>query len=431
MKSMKLLISLLGLGLCAPVVRAEFVPLAMSADVAIQRAFLNNPNLRIAELAVERAESRLRYAGRLNDPELGVSYSTDRLGEDEGEERFEFALTQQFPLTAALNKEKKLRTSQIRLAEAELAEFRRNLAVDVEQAIIQLGLLLEQKAVNASLNEGNIKILDFLKAQMDRGEASNLDVTQAELTSATLRQQIRVQESAEHQLKARLKLLLGMANHEALRVKHSFALPDHLISAPVFSQDVLHARPDYVLALAEMNASSMGLALEEARGWSEVGVRIFVEQEESVDEPSGLEENTIAGIGFSIPLPLFKGNRAAVSEAELDKRVAEIKRDALVVAIQSEYDQALELRKSSFALAQEMASDILVLAEQNFKALVEAFEAGQVSLLQVQQAQGQLLDVKTTSLETTASFFEAAAQFRFIQGDYPAIQNAPLTNDEK
>ena len=158
---------------------------------------------------------------------------------------------------------------------------------------------------------------------------------------------------------------------------------------------------------------------------------MFVEQEESVDAPGGLEENTIGGIGFSIPLPLFRGNRAAVSSVEVDQQASELKRDALILAIQNEYENAVSNRQSQYELTKEMSDTVLVLAEENFELLRSAFQSGQASLIQLQQAQEQLLELKMRSLESCAAHCLAEADFRFVRGEYPGVDFKKNLNIKK
>src|SRR5690606_6186604 len=107
-------------------------------EKAITLAFANKRELKIAALEIKRAASRVRWAGRLENPELELSASDDGVGLDEGEGNYEIAFSQRFPLTSKLKKEKSLRTWQVVLAEAEIAERRRELAGEVDRAIIEL-----------------------------------------------------------------------------------------------------------------------------------------------------------------------------------------------------------------------------------------------------------------------------------------------------
>ena len=68
---------------------------------------------------IQRAEIHLSNAGRLESPSIELGHSSDRAGNDVGEESFEIAYAQQFPVTSRLKNEKKLSRLQLEMARAE------------------------------------------------------------------------------------------------------------------------------------------------------------------------------------------------------------------------------------------------------------------------------------------------------------------------
>ncbi|MCC6952536.1 MAG: TolC family protein, partial [Deltaproteobacteria bacterium] len=113
-------------------------PVALSRNKAISLAFSNNRDLKIATLEIERAKTRVRWSGRLENPELELRVNDDGVGLDEGEGNYEVAFSQRFPLTAKLKRETGLRKYQVILAEAEIAERRRELAGEVDRSVVEL-----------------------------------------------------------------------------------------------------------------------------------------------------------------------------------------------------------------------------------------------------------------------------------------------------
>ena len=81
----------------------------LTRDAAILEAVTKNPELGVAMIEIARAKSRLRWAGKLDNPELELSGSTDQLGANEGESTAEIALSQRFPITSRLRDEKNVR----------------------------------------------------------------------------------------------------------------------------------------------------------------------------------------------------------------------------------------------------------------------------------------------------------------------------------
>ncbi|MDF1738341.1 MAG: TolC family protein [Verrucomicrobiales bacterium] len=401
---------------------------SLSRNEAIALALANDRELSIAALEIERAASSFRWAGRLDNPELEVSRGGDGIGLDDGESNYEVAFSQRFPITSRLKKEKGLKKYEVLLAEAEIAERRREIAGEVDQAIVDLLATREQIRLERKLLALNREIVDFLKQQQKRGEVSSLDVMQATLTGRKLEQAAKGQDAVERQKLFALNKLLGIEATSSVTITENLKLPG---SAPANEADfstVLGRRPDYVLALAKIDEANAAIALEEASRWEDISVKLFVEGENAVDDPNGLERNSFAGFGISIPLPLRKRNQEGIERAKIDRRAAGKGVESAAFTIRSECEDAFQQRKDAWELATEASGELLNLAEQNLKEFRKAYQEGQASLIQVQQAQEQVLELQNASVEFTAEYHRAAARVRFVTGNYP---NLTISNSSK
>lgn len=393
----------------------------LTRDDAIRLAFQNNRALAVANLEIKRAGSRLRWSGRLENPELEFSYSGDGVGLDEDESMLEVGLSQKFPLTAKLKHEKNLRRHQVLLAEAEIAEQRRELAGEIDLAIVELLATSEEIRLSSKLVDLNRKIVDFLKEQVKRGEVSSLDVTQAILNGRTLEQTKKSLSATEKQQRLALNQLIGLDPTTPVDLQGQVALPGARPSFDVSLRTVLCHRPDYVLALAKIDESEAAITLEESKRWEDVAVRIFVEDENSVDEPIGLEKNTFAGFGISIPLPIRNRNQEGIEQAQIDCEAAAKELESARFRIRAECEEAFHERADAWEIAKEASGEILQLAEKNLDEFQTAYQQGQASLIQVQRAQEQLLELRTSSIQFNTSYHRAAARVRLATGSYPGL----------
>lgn len=400
----------------APEIR-EFTPTG-----AIATALKNNPDLAVADLEVARAASRLRWSGRLKNPELEVTAADDSLGLGDDERTLEVAFSQRFPLTSRLHDEKSVRRAQVLLAEAEIAERRRQLAYEVDQAATRLMASRARLSVSSKLTDLNTGIVNFLRPLVERGEASSLDVTQAELNGRSLQQEISAMRNEERQQALRLARLLGIDPKQQVRIKRGLQLPLTRPSpAPVSDTELYRRRPDHLLTLASHDVARAEALLADANRWEDIAMKVFVEREQSVDAPDGLERNTFAGIGVSFPLPLRQRNEDAIEQARIDIEAAEKSRTAREFHIRSEYEAALQASRDAHALAIEASGTVIELAEKNLEEFRKYHQQGQASLLQVQRAQEQLLELHNSSLTFVEAYHLAEAQLRFVSGDYPGL----------
>lgn len=403
----------------------------LSTGQAIRLAFEKNRELRIADLEIERAAIRLRWSGRLSNPELEISALGDGIGRNEGESGYEVAFSQSFPLTSRLRDEKNLRQSQVLLAEAEIAERRRQLAAKIDHAIIELLNTRRKSELQGGLDELNSEITTFLKDRAEVGEASPLEAIQSELNGRMLKQSIASLKAEELRQRLALNQLIGIEPDDRREFTGDLDLPDGKPDQRAKLEDIFQKRPDYVLASAKIDEAAAAIALEHSKRWEDVSLRLFLEGDESTDEPVGLERNTFAGVGVSIPLPLRQRNQEGIAQAQVDREAAEKSVDALTFRIRSDYEEAFQQRLAAYQLAAEAAGEVIGLAEKNLEEFRKANQQGQASLLQVQRAQEQVLELRTAALEFITNYHRADARLRKITGSYPGLSLSSSSSNSK
>ncbi len=396
---------------------------SLAPSEAIAIALKNNPDLKVAELEIARANSRVRWSGRLDNPELEVTAADDAIGLGDDERTLEVAFSQSFPLTSRLRDETGVRRAQVLLAEAEIAERRRQLAYEVDQASTLLMVSRAKLSVSQKLVQLNTEIVDFMRPLVEKGEASPLDVTQVELTNRSLQQNIGSLKNAERQQALHLAKLLGIDPKTEVRIKRGLQLPlTQPTPAKLSNAELFRRRPDHLLTLAQHDVAQAEALLADAGRWEDISLKVFVEREQAVDAPDGLERNTFTGIGVSIPLPIRQRNEDAIEQARIDIEVAEKSRTAREFNIRSEYEAALHAARDAHALAAEASGTVIELAEKNLADFRTTYEQGQASLLQVQRAQEQLLELHNASLGFVEDYHLSEARLRFVTGNYPGIE---------
>ncbi|MCF6313388.1 MAG: TolC family protein [Verrucomicrobiales bacterium] len=393
----------------------------------IQTALEKNRDLQIAALEIKRAKSRARWSGRLSNPQLQISTSNDFAGLNEGESSQNLAFVQKFPVTSRLKQEKNVRRVELLLAEAELAENRRALAYQIHGLAVKLLAAKNTRAAQSRLIGLNKKITDFLHGRAQVGEASKLDVTQMRLNGRSLIRQASSLDAQMTKLYLALKQHLNIPTHQTLNVIGTLTLPDSLPSEKIGLATVLENRPDYLSALIKADVARAELLLQKAKRWQDVGINLFAQSNDEMDEPIGLERNTMLGIGFSIPLPLFNRNRQGVEVAAINIDAAKQESEKQKFVINNELSSALQFRSAAWKLANIAAEKDVQLANQNYQDFKAAYENGQVSIIQVQRSQEQLIQLETVALQLQRSYHLADAAVRFTRGDYPSLK-APSSN---
>ena len=394
-------------------IHAGDAPLSLGKDAAVARSLVANKHLRAAEMELHRARIELYWEGRLDNPELDLSAAHDVLGNAEGEANFEIAFAQKFPLTSRLRSARELRRVQVILAEAEINGRRRKLANQVRIACVEFAAANQKASLYSRLTVLNEEIATFLSAIADRGEASQLDAAGARLAGKKLAREANAALIESRKWLGELRSLLGLKPDAALALNVDLTLP---ASPPPFRDNLASAviqRPDYQASLIESNVARAELNLAEARSLADLTVKLFAERERSYDNPDGLDNNTLIGLGFSFPLPLRKRNQAAIESSRTKIARRKLETDAIALKIENEIAIALVTRKDTFEAARDASGKVLQLAESNLQGYREAYSAGQASFTQVQRAQEQKLELEKAALELTREYHLAELALKF------------------
>jgi len=399
--------------------------LSLSLEQVIEVALEKNRDLQIATLEIERAKSRLRWSGRLSNPELEITGSSDFVGLDDGESVYELAFVQKFPVTSKLKDEKNVRRVQLLLAQTEMAENRRTLAHEVHALAVELLAGGITRTAQERLINLNKEISDSLHARAQVGEASKLDVIQMRLNGRSLARDIAVLDAQMTHLQLALKEKLNLAPDQSIKLKGELKLPASVPADKINLKRVLQNRPDYLTALVKADVAKADLVLQKAKRWEDVGVSLFTQSEKSVDEPVGLERNTFLGIGFSIPLPFRQRNQEGIEVATINIDSSQREGEARKFVIENELASAIQLRSAAWKIASETIEKDVRLANENFEAFKKAYENGQVSIIQVQRAQEQLIELENTALKLQREYHLAEATVRFVCGAYPDLRIPP------
>ncbi len=398
---------------------------ALDRDAAVRQALSGNLELRAATWEVRKARARLRWAGKLDPPEIELSASTDQFGLDDDESLLEIGIAQRFPVTDRLKREKDLSRVEVAMAEAEIAEARRRLIAEVERSFVDTRAAQEEVELLGEIRDLLRGFVETLERQAAQGTVSTLDVNQAKLDRQQIEKELQRQRTEVERRLSGLKTLLGVTDDTRLRLQGLMGLPDDQPETPALESS-RNRRPDFQLSVLREDRARAELALAEAGRWEDVAVRLFAEREASVDEPEGLERNRFVGVGVSIPLPLKKERVTDEPAAKLGQ--AEDQSRALALKIENEIAGAAKVRDELLALARDTAGETLSLAEKNLDAISKAYANGQIELVKYQRAQEQLLEARRSALNSRAAYQRAEVDLREAAALSPEIEFSGESN---
>jgi outer membrane protein TolC len=292
-----------------------------------------------------------------------------------------------------------LRTEQA-LAAAEAARWRVSARAWSARSRVRAAMLeLHSARENIRLleTEGSLhdEAIKKLTAQMEAGDVSPFELTQARLalnrTRLALQDAQRLAATGEARLAAAVGVPLSALKSISLDFSSLTRLPDLSISSS--RRLALTQRADLMALLADYSAAESALRLEYAKQYPDVRLGPGFDYNQGQNRWQ---------LGVSLDLPI-NGNRGPIAQAEAKRKTAEARFLAQQDTIQGELNIALAAYTASRRKAQTAAtlSQDAVAAAGTTKRMVDA---GELSPLELTRRQ---LEASTASLARMAADIEA------------------------
>jgi len=235
-----------------------------------------------------------------------------------------------------------------------------------------------------------------LTAQMEAGDVSPFELTQARLalnrTRLALQDARRVAATAE----AKLAAAVGVPSNAIRSVSLSFSSFARLPEAALASsrRRALTQRADLMALLADYAASESALRLEIARQFPDVRWTPGYEFDQGQNRWQ---------LGFQVELPVLNQNRGPIAQAEARRKTVEARFLAQQSTIQGELDAALAAYRASRAKA-SIAATLANEASAASDTTKRMVDAGQVSALELTRRQ---IEASAASVALMAANVEA------------------------
>ncbi len=385
---------------------------AFTRTQAVAYGLSHNLNLEAARTTIDQARARSMDAGAWENPVLNLGVASDYGLTDEGQYTYGIGFEQQFPITNRLQLLEDIAGIEIKLAEAEIRERERLLALDLESQLVRLIALDAQIRIRKELLELNQRLTQFIQTKVESAEASPIDVNQLRVSLYATEQEIQQLVLRREELAASLGLLMGLPVGDELLIDGGLNLPVSEPELLEMSQGSLELHPEYQLKalLAQMADKRTDLALAER--WADIAVEVFYEQERSFDGAVGLKDDRFIGVGFSIPLPIHNQNRGEIEASRAYRRQVQYELDAVTLTIRSRSAVYAKRVLRLYGQAVEYEQQVTRLVEQNMEDMNAAYTAGQVDLTTLFRAQEQALTIQSSQLDLLRDYELALVEWR-------------------
>lgn len=379
----------------------------MTVDGVVREALEKNPEMQAARNRIAEAEARARTIGRLVNPELDMEIAGGR----DAEGRVELGIMQRFPLTSRLRLERVLSGMDIEIARAEIRNQERLLETSVRSAFYELVFVRAAQTMGHKQVDVAKIFAKLLNEGAKEGFGSMLDGQQAELVASILQTQIELLATDEVRALGRLNSLLGRPAEGVLLINEKLNFPNQ-----VPAQRGLGTRADLQLAELLVQAGAKHISLAQASRWEDVGVGIFVEGERFTDEPEGIEPEVLAGVRFSIPLPIWQNGEGKVAEKSALHKRLEQELAGLQQSASNEVAMTYRVLTIRHRVARELTDKMVPLAQQQVETAEAAYQRGELAIENVFRARERVVETESAALEARKNYFLSYVEWQAALG---------------
>jgi NodT family efflux transporter outer membrane factor (OMF) lipoprotein len=389
-------------------------------DQLVERALAGNPNLKVAQARLVRAQSGVDTSRAAIGPQGSATASTMRQHYSDnglfpppiagatmtsgdiqlgGSWEFDFFGRHRAAIDAALGTE--------RAAQADIQAARVLLASQVARGYLQLARLAEQREVAVRALAQRDEMLSLIRQRVQAGLDTNVELRQGEGALPETRQQLEAIDEqmalARHALAALTAQPPAALDAFSPRLQAVRALP-----APAdVPADLLGRRADVSAARWRIEAATQDARALRAQFYPNVNLTGFVGLNSIGFDKLLRGSSEQWGIGPAVHLPLFDAARLRAGlrgkTADIDAAV-ETYNAAVIDAVREVADQLASLRSiERQQREQQLAQDA---AESAYSLATQRYRAGLGTLLVVLNAESNLLnqrrlatDLKTRALE--------------------------------
>jgi len=383
--------------------------ITLSLDGINERVRRQNPQLVAARIRIEEAHGRLDHAGRLANPDLDFDFAQNVRAPEHG---FRLEFMQRFPLTGRLRLEKAISRAQLAAAEAEVRDAERKLVADARVLAVKLLALQHQRAVRVKQIANSRELAEFMLKRVAAGEASAVDASQVQLERGQLDTSLLLLDSERAALLGELRPLLGMRAAESVVITGELPMPGGTPKGAVDPE----RRGDYQAAQRSADAARESAALAKANKWADIGVGLTAEHTRVEDAPNGLERDTIVGVKFSLPLPLWNANEGRIREANAAAIRAEKEVAALAAQIRGEAAGASGEMAALAKVISSIADDLIPQATQIEEQCRTSYGIGQTAFIEVVRARGGRFELEVQLVTALRDYHLARTRYLAATG---------------
>ncbi|HEX9894932.1 MAG TPA: TolC family protein [Gemmatimonadales bacterium] len=394
-----------------------------TVDQLVTRALADNPELHAVRAEVDAARGRLLQAGLRPNPMLDLSGQPSVTGPDNN-------ITVGVTLPLDLNRRKAGRVGvaerELEMKGAQVAEQERQLRAEVRMRAGELLAARRNLRFTEELLEVNRHALGLVQQRVRRGAVpaleENLMLVEVNRLDATR----RILESRVEVLRLQLKTLAGLEPDAPLSIRGDLSLPPMRLDREEWLRRARVARPDLLVAQAEVEMARAKIRKEQAEGRWDASVNVGYMRQDFGYGLNGLTMNGelrpitdifhYVGGGVTVMLPLRNRNQGNIAAAFAETQAAERRTDFVTLTIHQEVAAAFTQHEAAQRSLEIYTRGVREVARQNLEIIRKAYDLGRTSLLDVITEQRRYIEIEMGYTESLKQVYDAVVDIERAGG---------------
>lgn len=407
---------LLGLFLAVNMSLAQ-TPVKLSYRGYMNKVIHDNLGYAAEQLNVPVAQAEVTAAKVFNDPNLSVSYYNNENNTLQMGEGVELELSKTFTF-GKRGANIALAKSEQALSEALLADYFRQLRADATVTYLEALRQHRLYQVKQRAYENMRQLAESDSIRFRLGEIREVDATQSQVEAGVLRNELAQAQSELYRAFSDLSLMTGTFSTDTLFVPEGeLQLPARYFVLADLLNEAMQERADLVAALRNKEVASKALKVTRRERNTDVDLSIAVSRNARVhNEEAPAPPFTGVTAGIAIPLKFSNLNKGSVRAARFREQQAELQYQEARLQVQTEVMQAYWTYELSSKQVEQYDNGLLRQASEVLEGKSFSYRRGEVSLLEVLDAQRTYDEVQAQYIETLFNYSVALVELERAVG---------------
>jgi outer membrane protein, heavy metal efflux system len=375
-------------------------------------ALANNPELKFYAAEIAAAKGTLKTAGTIRNPELntqaGYKSARDNFGGPSGEGgAWSVSINQTFEFPGRIALRRAIAKGDIDLAGLHLQQFRLTLAARVRTLAYSISIAQERSIAAREVADRFQALSDVLAQRPPAGATPLLETRIIDANTLNFRRQASEAALAAKTAAAELNQLCGRPADAALQLR---AGELKLLEMPLQTLvDAARANAfDIRIRQRELAQQGFKVALARNERFPAIAIGPYYSQEDAV------EKEHQAGIGISLPLPLWDRNIGNIETSKARQEQAQ----ASLLATQREVERRVTQNAATFEAKREQIANWQADTVPKFREAAELadrnYRLGAVALPVYVETQKQYLEIVGALQEIKKDALQAAQELEIL-----------------